>query len=54
MRIDVTGGVTTRTVSLLDAALHNFAKTETVLADSQYITNPMFAGTSMSFRSITK
>ena len=38
--LDVSGGVTTRTVSLLDAALHNFAKTETVLADSQYITKP--------------
>ncbi|MFJ7314283.1 NEL-type E3 ubiquitin ligase domain-containing protein [Pseudomonas sp. NPDC098747] len=38
--IDTLGGVTTRTVSLLDAALHNFAKTETVLADSQYISQP--------------
>ncbi|VVP19786.1 hypothetical protein PS862_03793 [Pseudomonas fluorescens] len=37
---DVTGGVTTRTVSLLDAALHNFAKTETVHADSQFISKP--------------
>ncbi|KQV14742.1 hypothetical protein ASC74_27310 [Pseudomonas sp. Root329] len=37
---DVTGGVTTRTVSLLDAALHNFAKTETVDADSQFISKP--------------
>ncbi|VVP66524.1 hypothetical protein PS914_00358 [Pseudomonas fluorescens] len=38
--IDVTGGVTLRTVSLLEAALHNFAKSETVLADSHYITKP--------------
>ncbi|VVO84601.1 hypothetical protein PS874_01851 [Pseudomonas fluorescens] len=38
--IDVTGGATLRTVSLLEAALHNFAKSETVLADSQYITKP--------------
>ncbi|WP_223458230.1 dermonecrotic toxin domain-containing protein [Pseudomonas sp. A-R-26] len=38
--IDVKGGVTSRTVSLLEAALHNFAKSETVLADSQYITKP--------------
>jgi hypothetical protein len=37
---DVTGGVTTRTVSLLDAALHNFATTETVDADSQFISKP--------------
>ncbi|TVT85288.1 hypothetical protein FPT12_06600 [Pseudomonas sp. H3(2019)] len=38
--INVSVGVTTRTVSLLDAALHNFAKTETVGADSQFITQP--------------
>ncbi|MHC8373540.1 dermonecrotic toxin domain-containing protein [Pseudomonas sp. MDT1-85] len=38
--IDLSGGVTARTVSLLDAALHNFAKTETVDADSQFITKP--------------
>ncbi|VVN76930.1 hypothetical protein PS718_00803 [Pseudomonas fluorescens] len=38
--IDTLGGVTTRTVSLLDAALHNFAASETVLADSQYISQP--------------
>ena len=38
--IDTLGGVTTRTVSLLDAALHNFAANETVLADSQYISQP--------------
>lgn len=42
--INVTGGSTTRTVSLLDAALHNFAKTETVDADSQYITRPDHRG----------
>ena len=38
--IDTLGGVTTRIVSLLDAALHNFAANETVLADSQYISQP--------------
>lgn len=38
--LDVTGGSTTRTVSLLQAALHNFAQTERVDADSQYITEP--------------
>ncbi|VVM73964.1 hypothetical protein PS645_01910 [Pseudomonas fluorescens] len=38
--IAVTGGVTTRTVSLLDAALHNFAENETVDDDSQYISQP--------------
>ncbi|VVP15482.1 hypothetical protein PS838_03565 [Pseudomonas fluorescens] len=38
--LDVTGGATIRTVSLLDAALHNFAQSETVLADSQFITKP--------------
>lgn len=42
--INVTGGSTTRTVSLLDAALHNFAKTETVDADSQFITRPDHRG----------
>jgi hypothetical protein len=42
--INVTGGSTTRTVSLLDAALHNFAKTETVDADSQFITQPDHRG----------
>jgi hypothetical protein len=38
--IDVKAGATSRTVSLLEAALHNFAKSETVLADSQFITKP--------------
>lgn len=38
--LDVSDAVTTRTVSLLDAALHNFATTETVHADSQFITKP--------------
>lgn len=38
--IDLSGGVTTRTVSLLDAALHNFAQTETVDAGSEFITQP--------------
>lgn len=38
--LDVTGGSTTRTVSLLQAALHNFAEKERVDADSQYITEP--------------
>ncbi len=38
--IDFTGGVTAQTVSLLEAALHNFAKSETVNADSEYITQP--------------
>ncbi|MCO8311915.1 NEL-type E3 ubiquitin ligase domain-containing protein [Pseudomonas mandelii] len=38
--IDLSGGVTARTVSLLDAALHNFARAETVDADSQFITKP--------------
>ncbi|WPN59166.1 NEL-type E3 ubiquitin ligase domain-containing protein [Pseudomonas sp. P9_31] len=38
--IDLSGGVTARTVSLLDAALHNFARAETVDAGSQFITKP--------------
>ncbi|VVN84231.1 dermonecrotic toxin domain-containing protein [Pseudomonas fluorescens] len=38
--IEVSGATTTRTISLLDAALHNFASTEKVLADSQFITEP--------------
>lgn len=38
--IDLSGGVTTRTVSLLEAALHNFAQTETVDAGSEFITQP--------------
>ncbi|TDV40837.1 E3 ligase-like protein (putative virulence factor) [Pseudomonas helmanticensis] len=38
--IDVSGGVATRTVSLLDAALHNFASSETVGHGSDYISKP--------------
>ncbi|WP_460065042.1 dermonecrotic toxin domain-containing protein [Pseudomonas sp. H1_G08] len=38
--IDVVDGSTTRTVSLLDAALHNFAANETVGAGSDYISQP--------------
>jgi hypothetical protein len=34
------GGVVTRTVSLLDAALHNFASHETCEADSNFISQP--------------
>ncbi|WP_338010003.1 NEL-type E3 ubiquitin ligase domain-containing protein [Pseudomonas sp. GM18] len=34
------GGVVTRTVSLLDAALHNFASTETCEAGSNFISQP--------------
>lgn len=37
---DVTGGVRSRTVSLLHAALHNFAAPETFTADSTFITRP--------------
>jgi hypothetical protein len=38
--IDMSGGVVTRTVSLLDAALHNFARTETCEPDSDFISQP--------------
>ena len=38
--IDTSGGVTTRTVSLLDAALHNFAAGETFEDDCAFITEP--------------
>jgi hypothetical protein len=38
--VDVSAGVVTRTVSLLDAALHNFASGETVGHGSDYISNP--------------
>ncbi|MGE1155933.1 dermonecrotic toxin domain-containing protein [Pseudomonas kitaguniensis] len=38
--IDLSGGVRSRTVSLLDAALHNFAHSESFSADSQFITQP--------------
>ncbi|MFJ2320344.1 NEL-type E3 ubiquitin ligase domain-containing protein [Pseudomonas sp. NPDC087817] len=38
--IDISGGATARTVSLLDAALHNFAKDEQVDAASAFISKP--------------
>ncbi|MBK5352794.1 hypothetical protein JFU37_09780 [Pseudomonas sp. TH41] len=38
--LNVMGGVSSRTVSLLDAALHNFAIDEVLLPDSQFITRP--------------
>lgn len=38
--INTSGGVTTRTVSLLDAALHNFASGESYEDDSSYISKP--------------
>lgn len=38
--IDISRGVVTRTVSLLNAALHNFARTETCEADSDFISTP--------------
>lgn len=38
--IETSRGVTTRTVSLLDAALHNFASSEHFEADSDFITRP--------------
>lgn len=38
--IDLSAGVVTRTVSLLDAALHNFANSETVGHGSDYISEP--------------
>lgn len=37
---NVTGGVSSRTVSMLDAALHNFALNEVLLSDSQFISRP--------------
>ncbi|OAE14170.1 hypothetical protein AZH11_02325 [Pseudomonas simiae] len=37
---NLSGGVQSRTVSLLDAALHNFANTETFTDDSQFISRP--------------
>ena len=37
---DFGAGVQSRTVSLLDAALHNFADSEAFTADSQFITQP--------------
>lgn len=38
--LDISAGVVTRTVSLLDAALHNFASTEIAGPDSEYISQP--------------
>ncbi len=38
--INISKGVVTRTVSLLDAALHNFARSETCEADSDFISQP--------------
>ncbi|SDS38678.1 hypothetical protein SAMN05216496_1465 [Pseudomonas sp. Z003-0.4C(8344-21)] len=38
--INVSEGVVTRTVSLLDAALHNFARSETAGRGSDYISKP--------------
>lgn len=38
--IDTSGGIVTHTVSLLDAALHNFASSETVGDGSDYISRP--------------
>jgi hypothetical protein len=37
---NITGGVSSRTVSMLDAALHNFALNEVLLSDSQFISRP--------------
>ncbi|RON10558.1 hypothetical protein BK659_03345 [Pseudomonas brassicacearum] len=37
---DFDGGTTSRTVSLLDAALHNFSRSEVLLPDSEFITRP--------------
>lgn len=41
---DFSAGVQSRTVSLLDAALHNFADNEAFTADSQFITQPDASG----------
>lgn len=38
--IDTSDGVITRTVSLLDAALHNFSRSETFQEPSEFITRP--------------
>jgi hypothetical protein len=38
--IDTQPGYSSRTVSLLDAALHNFAQSETFTADSEFISKP--------------
>jgi hypothetical protein len=42
--IDISGGVVTRTVSLLDAALHNFAFNETCEPNSDFISQPDMRG----------
>lgn len=42
--IDTSDDVVTRTVSLLDAALHNFARSETCEPDSEYISKPDYRG----------
>jgi hypothetical protein len=41
---DFSGGTTSRTVSLLDAALHNFSRDEAFTQDSEFITRPDVAG----------
>jgi hypothetical protein len=42
--IDTSAAVTTRTVSLLDAAVHNFARSEIFEAESDFITRPDHRG----------
>lgn len=41
---DFSGGTTSRTVSLLDAALHNFSRDEAFTQDSEFITRPNARG----------
>jgi hypothetical protein len=41
---DFAGGTTSRTVSLLDAALHNFSRDEQFSQDSEFITRPDASG----------
>lgn len=41
---DFSGGTTSRTVSLLDAALHNFSRDEAFARDSEFITRPNTQG----------
>lgn len=38
--LNITAGVSSRTVSMLDAALHNFAHNEVLLPNSQFISRP--------------
>ncbi|MFC6335743.1 NEL-type E3 ubiquitin ligase domain-containing protein [Pseudomonas karstica] len=45
--VDFSNGVTSRIVSLLDAALHNFADSETFEKDSSYISKPDYRGHSI-------